>query len=212
LLRLLQQNEYYRLGSDFLRKSDARIIAASNVNFSTLLTAGTFRSDLYYRISTHGLHIPPLRERPEDIIPLTRYFVKKSAKAMKLPRPELSKELCHALISYAFPGNVREMINMVHNAIAHKRSETLVISDFPDIVASTSSRRALIRKVGASQYTLHGIFHYFPTIEEVETILVEEAIALAQGNRTVAAKMLGLSRPTLQRRLELSSEKQPEED
>lgn len=74
LLRLLQQNEYYRLGSDLLHKSDARIIAASNGNFQSLLASGAFRSDLYYRISVHSLHIPPLRERPEDIIPLVEHL------------------------------------------------------------------------------------------------------------------------------------------
>jgi len=117
LLRLLQQNEYYRLGSDFLHKSDARIIAASNGNFQTLLAAGTFRSDLYYRISAHTLHIPPLRERREDILPLAEHFVELTAKSMLRTPTVLSRDLRYALIAYDFPGKVREMINLVHNSV-----------------------------------------------------------------------------------------------
>ena len=202
LLRLLQQNEYYRLGSDVLHKCDARIIAASNGNFSELITAGTFRSDLYYRISTHALHIPPLRERPEDIVPLVRHFVKISAHAMNLRLPALSKELCNALISYSFPGNIREMINMAHNAVAHCRGKILETSHFPALATVPAARREIIRKVGNSQFVLHAIFHDFPTIDDVETLLVEEAIEISKGNRSIAARMLGISRPTLNKKLE----------
>lgn len=202
LLRLLQQNEYYRLGSDILHKSDARIIAASNGDFPELLSSGAFRSDLYYRISAHALHIPPLKERPEDIIPLVQHFVKRSAKSMRLPSPGLSKELCHALISYDFPGNVRELINMVHNAVAHNRSRTLVLDDFPGLASADPIRRNIVRKVGISQFALHGIFHEFPTFDDVESLLVEEAIVFADGNRSDAARMLGISRPTLNKKLE----------
>lgn len=206
LLRLLQQKEYYRLGSDLLHKSDARIIAASNGNFPELLASGDFRSDLYYRISAHALHIPPLRERPEDIIPLVLHCVNNSAKSLKLPPPDLSKELSQALISYDFPGNVREMINMVHNAVAHNRSQTLEMKDFPILASVNVTRREIVRKIGISQFALHGIFHGFPTIDEVEALLVEKAIALSEGNRSIAAKMLGVSRPTLQKRLDLAAE------
>jgi DNA-binding NtrC family response regulator len=203
LLRLLQQNEYYRLGSDVLHRSDTRIIAASNGNFQSLLNAGSFRSDLYYRISAHTLHIPSLRERREDIIPLAEHFVELTSKSMLRTSPELSRELSHALIAYDFPGNVREMINMVHNAVTHNRTEILALEDFPGLLPGEAGPRDLIRKVGNNQFALHGVFHDFPTIEEVEVLLVEEAISLSRGNRSVAARMLGVSRPTLQKRLEL---------
>ena len=212
LLRLLQQNEYYRLGSDVLHKSDARVIAASNGNFQSLLAAGAFRSDLYYRISAHSLHIPPLRERPEDIIPLVEHFVKITAQSMKRTPPGLSKELCRALMSYNFPGNVRELINLVHNAVARNLTEDLDLKDFPGFVPGTALRRDIVRKIGSNQFALHGIFHDFPTVNEVEALLVEKAIALAHGNRSIAAKLLGLSRPTLQKRLELAAGKHFDED
>lgn len=212
LLRLLQQNEYYRLGSDVLHKSDARIIAASNGNFQTMLASGAFRSDLYYRISVHSLHIPPLRERPEDIIPLAEHFVKKTAHSMKRKTPRLSKELRSALMSYDFPGNVREMINMVQNAVAGNITGTLEMNNFPGVPPGTAPRRDIVRKIGSNQFALHGIFHEFPTVNEVESLLVEKAIVLSHGNRSIAARMLGLSRPTLQKRLELTAEKHFVED
>lgn len=207
LLRLLQQNEYYRLGSDVLHKSDARIIAASNGNFQTMMNSGAFRSDLYYRMSSHALHIPPLRERQEDIIPLAVHFARLTAVSIQKTPPELSRELCNALVSYEFPGNVRELINMVHNAVSQSRSGTLLLSDFPGLAPGTGAKRDIVRKVGDKHFVLHGFFLDFPTVEEVEVLLVEKAIALAYGNRSIAAKMLGLSRPTLQRRLEQLSEK-----
>lgn len=205
LLRLLQQNEYYRLGSDVLHKSDARIIAASNGNFKSLLSSGTFRSDLYYRMSVHTLHVPPLRERREDIMPLVEHFVGLTAATLQRTPPELSKELCQGLMSYNFPGNVREMINMVHNAVNRNRTETLVLGDFPGLVSGAGSPREIVRRIGNNQFALHGIFHDFPTIDEVETLLVKNAMDLSAGNRSGAAKMLGLSRPTLQRKLEQQS-------
>jgi len=211
LLRLLQQNEYYRLGSDVLHKSDARIIAASNGNFQSLLTSGTFRSDLYYRISAYALHVPPLRERREDILPLVEHFVEMTAKSMLLTPPALSRDLRQALMSYDFPGNVRELFNMVHNAITYNRTETLILEHFSGLAPGTASPREIVRKIGNTQFALHGVFHDFPTIDEVQELLVEEAITLSHGNRSIAAKMLGVSRPTLQKRLERVAEKRSDD-
>jgi DNA-binding NtrC family response regulator len=202
LLRLLQQSEYYRLGSDVLHKSDARIITASNRNFQDLLNSGTFRNDLYYRICTHSLHIPPLRERRDDIIPLIQHFLKCSVLSTSQASLQLSKDLRQALTSYDFPGNVRELINMVHNAVAHHRSGNLVLTDFHGLAAGTTARGDGVRKIGNNQFTLHGIFNGFPTIDEVQAMLVEEAMKQSNGIKSNAALMLGVSRPTLQKKLE----------
>jgi len=202
LLRLLQQNEYYRLGSDVLHKSDARIVAASNANFKQLLSAGKFRSDLYYRISAQTLYIPPLRERREDILPLVEHFVEQTAAELCISPPELSREIRQALISYDFPGNVREMINKIQNAVMYNRTGMLTLEDFPGISPGELHPGQIIRRIGTNQFSLNGIFHSFPTVDEVETIMVSEAMALAEGNRSMAAKMLGISRPTLQKRIE----------
>jgi len=202
LLRLLQQNEYYRLGSDVLHKSDSRIVAASNANFKQLLSSGTFRSDLFYRISAQTLYIPPLRERREDILPLVEHFVEKTASDLCISTPELSREIRQALISYDFPGNVREMINKIQNAVMYNRTGTLTLEDFPGISPGELHPGQIIRRIGTNQFALNGIFHSFPTVDEVESIMVSEAMALAEGNRSMAAKMLGISRPTLQKRIE----------
>lgn len=212
LLRLLQQKEYYRLGSDVLHKCDARIVAASNGNFKALMDSGLFRKDLYYRISAHTIHIPPLRERPEDIIPLVQHFVRLSAESLNISCPELSKELCDALVAYKFPGNVRELINMVQSAVTSNSSDTLFISDFKNLSADLIPRKKILRRVGNGQFAMHAVFHDFPTIEDVESLLVEDAILLSEGNRSVAANMLGISRPTLQKKLDKSSGKYLEED
>lgn len=207
LLRLVQQNEYYRIGSDVLHKSDARIIAASNGNFQQLLASGAFRSDLYYRISAHKLQIPPLRERREDIIPLVEHYVKLYSKLMNRPAPELTRELRQALVSYDFPGNVRELINKVNNAVTYNRTGTLGLNEFLELELERSTTKDVVRKIGVDQFALHGIFNGFPTIDTVEAFLVEEAIILSQGNRSAAAKMLGVSRPTLQKKLEQAADR-----
>jgi transcriptional regulator with PAS, ATPase and Fis domain len=212
LLRLLQQNEYYRLGSDVLHKSDARVIAASNGNFHALLAGGAFRRDLYFRITAHTLHIPPLRERREDILPLVDHFVKTTSRLMLRKPSEISRELRQALVSYDFPGNVRELINKVHNAVSYNRTGTLGLEDFPGLAPGTATPRDVIRRIGNDQFALHGIFHDFPTIDEVEALLVEEAISLSNGNRKIAANLLGISRPTLQKKLELAAGKRTDEE
>jgi DNA-binding NtrC family response regulator len=202
LLRLLQQNEYYRLGSDVLHKSDARIVAASNANFPTLMSSGTFRSDLFYRISAQTISIPPLRERREDILPLAEHFVEQTAKDLTIKPPELSREIRQALVSYDFPGNVREMINKIQHAVMHNRTGVLTLEDFPGLMPGNLLPNQIIRKIGNNQFALNGIFHSFPSVDEVETLLVNEAMILTEGNRSMAAKMLGISRPTLQKRME----------
>lgn len=207
LLRLLQNHEYYRLGSDFLHKSDARIITASNRSFPALLASGAFRTDLYHRISVHVLHIPPLRERPEDIIPLVEHHIDIFAKSSKRPSPKLSKQLCRALTSYDFPGNVREMINMIINVLANNNSEMLDVHDFPKIVSSIATRGDKVRKVLNGLLKKHGSFSDYPTIDEVVALFVEDTLVLSHGNRSIAAKMLGISRPTLQKKLEQAADK-----
>jgi two-component system response regulator AtoC len=110
-------------------------------------------------------------------------------------------------MSYSFPGNVRELINMVHNAVARNRSAVLGLRDFPRLEPGNVAQREIVRKIGENQFALHGIFHEFPTIETLEALLIEKAMSLAEGNRSFAAKLLGLSRPTLQRKLEMAAEK-----
>lgn len=213
LLRLLQQNEYYRLGSDVLHKSDARILTASNAQFDRLLAAGSFRQDLYYRVSSLHLHIPPLRERREDILPLVRHYLEQICTHMNRPVPRLSGEARQALLNYDFPGNVRELINRVSIALTYSRNDILMLEDFHDLKPGTKRPGTLLRRVGSQQFILHGVFPEFPTLDEVEQFLVEEAMAESNGHRGIASELLGISRPTLQKRLaRIEGKRYDEED
>lgn len=205
LLRLLQEKEYYRLGSDMLYQSNARIIAASNCDFKELIAAGKFRKDLYHRLSVHKLHIPPLRERSADIPLLAEHFAREAAADLCVEPPELSTELKLALSRFDFSGNVRELMNMIRNAVACGRRKTLSLQDFAGILPVAATRKKGVVNVSKEgSFTLYSSFEKFPTIDEVEELLVLEAMKICEGNKGAAAELLGISRPTLNKKLEMS--------
>jgi len=197
LLRLLQEREYYRIGSDLLLKSDARIVAASNMDFTALRGAGSFRNDLYFRLCAHEFRVPPLRERLEDVAPLVDYFVRVIASQQGKPAPAVPGSVIAALEQCNFPGNVRELYNMVHHAVTCNDGAPLGVADFPGV--SAVSVRAPQPFDGENP--LFAMFGKFPTVFQVEEYLIAEAMKLTNGNQTAAAEMLGLTRPTLNKRL-----------
>jgi DNA-binding NtrC family response regulator len=203
LLQLLQNNEYYPLGSDIMRKSSVKIIAATNQDIERLTKNGQFRNDLYYRLNIHRIHIPPLRDRINDIPILVDHFVDKASTELKRPRPEISKQLMSVMNKYPFPGNIRELESMIYNAVSlypdrefgecvqntilgtdMKFRMSLPLSDI-----STSSGDASISYTGE-----------IPTLQEVEEFFIDEAMKKVGGNQTLAAKILGISQSTLSRR------------
>lgn len=202
LLRLIQQKEYYRLGSDVLQKSDARIIAASNGNFEELLAAKAFRADLYHRLSTHLINIEPLRNRREDILPLVKHFLGESVRELKKKSPVLSRDAKMALQAYDFPGNVRELMNRISHAVTYNQSGTLELADFPGLKASDKVYRKIISKHSDGKYALCGLFTEFPTLEEINELIVVEAMRVTENNKSQASEILGITRPTLQKKLE----------
>lgn len=197
LLRLLQEREYYRIGSDLLLKSDARIVAASNMDFTALRSAGSFRNDLYFRLCAHEFRVPPLRERLEDVGPLVDYFVHAIALEQEKPAPVVPHAVVAALEQYGFPGNVRELYNMVHHAVTCNDGAPLSLSDFPGVSAAPVRTAQPVD----TQNPLFALFGRFPTVMQVEEYLIAEAMKLTGGNQTQAAEMLGLTRPTLNKRL-----------
>ena len=197
LLRLLQEREYYRMGSDLLLKSDARVVAASNMDFSALRAAGSFRNDLYFRLCAHEFRVPPLRDRLEDVPPLVDSFVHAIALQQGKPVPAVSPGLIASLTQCSFPGNVRELYNLVHHAVTCNQGHMLEPSDFAGLKAVP----ARAPQVADASNPLLAIFGKFPTIFQVEEYLIGEAMKLTGGNQTVAAEMLGLARPTLNKRL-----------
>ncbi len=202
LLRLIQQKEYYRLGSDVLQKSYARIIAASNGNFDELLAAKAFRADLYHRLSTHLIHIEPLRQRREDILPLVNHFLNETAGELQQDVPVLSRDARLALQAFDFPGNVRELMNKISHAMIYNRSGTLELSDFPGLKASGKVYRKIISRHSDGKFALCGLFTEFPTLEEIEELLMVESLRVTNGNKSQAADLLGITRPTLQKKFE----------
>lgn len=203
LLRLVQEKEYYRLGSDALIKTNARIIAATNRNFKALITEGRFRHDLYHRLSNHEFAIPPLRDRTEDILPLLRHFVAQAAASLHKPVPEISPQVWDILSRYQFPGNVRELENKSINAVTMNTSGTLTMKDFPGISAKRiAAGPATSRPFGDETPPVFQMTcNSFPTLEAVERYTIDEALRQNGGNRSSAAEMLGISRMTLIRKI-----------
>lgn len=198
LLRLLQEHQYYKLGSDALQKSTARIIVASNRDFPSLIAAGKFRADLFHRLSCHRIHLPPLRERSEDILPLVFHFITVAAATTRRPVPTLSGEARLILSRYHFPGNVRELINLVTSAVIANETGILTPADFPDLhLARMAVDKSEAPQSG--QFSLHAIFPTFPTMAEVERVMLAEAMTVTGGKRTEAADLLGISRQTLRK-------------
>ena len=203
LLRLLQEKEYYPAGSDIARKSDARIILATNRDLQKLIEAGKFRNDLYYRLCAHQISVPPLRERRDDIPRLLDHFLAAAATAMNRKKPTPPPELSVLLSLYKFPGNVRELEAMVSDAVARHGSGILSMESFRGVIDTERPPGNLDETFSPppGENALNGIFGHFPTIEEVEHYMIAEAMRMAQGNQGIAAKLLGMGRQTLNKRL-----------
>ena len=202
LLRLLQEQEYYPVGSDFIKKSDARIVLATNRDLLELIKQGKFRNDLYYRLCGHRVHLPPLRERLDDIPLLLQHFLAASASCLGKKKPTAPPELVTLLQLYPFPGNIREMEALVYDAVLRHGAGILSMESFRAVIGDERPEA----KVSAAQSPpqdnpLTALFGHFPTIDEVEEYLIAEAMKLTNGNQTAAAEMLGLARPTLNKRL-----------
>jgi len=211
LLRLLQEKEYYRLGSDILYKSSARIVAASNRDLKAMIAAGTFRHDLYHRLTSHKIQIPPLRERRDDIPLLAQHFAREAALSLGKNPPSLSMELRTALKGYDFPGNVRELVNRINHAVACSPAEVLTLEFFPELQQADGRDRGVIRASGDRTFTLQAFFETFPTLDEVERLFVQEAMKKSEGSKAIAAELLGITRPTLNRKLAGEEQKKDEQ-
>jgi len=203
LLRLLQQKEYYPLGADRTTKSNARILTATNQNLEDAVKEGRFRSDLYYRLRTHSIHLTPLRERKEDIPLLLRHFVQKYCNMYERSVPYIPTELDVLLRNYHFPGNIREFESMVTNAMTHSQGTTLSLQTFKDYIFNNPESSDKIEKGvdirGNRKKVRFG--ETLPTLKEVSWLLIQEAMHRADNNQSIAAQMLGISQQALSKRL-----------
>jgi len=202
LLRLLQEKEYYPVGSDVVRKSDARILMCTNRDLQKLIREGKFRNDLYYRLCAHQIQVPPLRDRIDDIPLLLDHFLSKVAGSLNKKKPTPPGELAVLLSIYHFPGNVRELEGMVCDAVIRHTAGILSMDSFKTVVGDVRPAASAELEQQTSQGNpLNGMFGHFPTIGEVENYMIDEAMKMAKGNQGMAANLLGIGRQTLNKRL-----------
>jgi DNA-binding NtrC family response regulator len=208
LLRLLQDHTYYPLGADVPRRSDARVLVATNRGVQNVIAEGAFRKDLYYRLRTHHVHIPPLSERKEDIPLLLDHFVAEAARALNRRKPSLSPDLNIFLTAYNFPGNVRELHAMVFDAVARHKTGRLAAEDFKESLVpgdEVHSPPAPLPAAGEAGH-LRSLFGRFPTLREAELLLISEALRQSGNNQGTAAALLGITRQALNKRLHRTPE------
>jgi DNA-binding NtrC family response regulator len=206
LLRLLQEREYFPLGFDEPRSTNARIVASTLADLKSLEHSGRFRKDLNYRLSIHHIHVPPLKERKQDIRLLTDHFLKLAAAELGKKPPTPPEELYTLLSNYCFPGNIRELQSMVFDAVSRHKSKVLSMDVFKThIQREQESRnpRNILKDLNNS-YPL-AITGDFPTIKEATHWLIAEAMNRSDGNQSIAAGMLGISQQALSKRLKKES-------
>ncbi|MCP4630613.1 MAG: sigma-54-dependent Fis family transcriptional regulator [bacterium] len=201
LLRLLEERTYYPIGSDMPVPTDARVVVATNADLDTLKAEGKFRSDLFYRLQNHHVHIHPLRERKDDIQLLVDSFLEEAAAEMNKTAITPPPELYTLLATYHFPGNVRELKGMVYDAVSRHRGGVLSTETFRERIKKSTDRPEPsgvgIESAGGNLYFPEQL----PTIKETEQALIDEALKRAKSNQTIAAQMLGLTRSALNKRL-----------
>ncbi|HYY13890.1 MAG TPA: sigma-54 dependent transcriptional regulator [Chthoniobacterales bacterium] len=192
-LRVLQEREYRPLGSTKTLKADFRVIAATNRAITEALAENRLRSDLYYRLNTFQIHVPPLRERKEDIPPLVATFIRQFAQQLSKTEPQIAPEAFQKLLDYNWPGNVRELQNAMEYAVVLARQNLIGVKELPAEIqlptALQKSERAAPARLGVQ------------TLDDVEKSTILQALAQCHGNKKKAAELLGIQRPTLYNKL-----------
>ena len=199
LLRFLQEGEYFPLGSDRPKRVLARVVAATHQDLAAKERAGTFRRDLYYRLRTHRVRVPPLRERKGDVPLLLEHFLEEAARQLGKKKPTVPKQLAPLLATHDFPGNVRELRSMVFDAVTLHESRVLSMDAFVEAIGRHGG--APDRREGAPEGNPFSGLDRLPTFDEALELLVSEAMERAGGNQTLAARLIGLSQPALSKRL-----------
>jgi len=193
LLRVLQEHQFERVGGNEIIDVDVRVIAATNQDLQKKIKEGIFREDLFYRLNVININIPPLRERKEDILPLIDTFIKKYCEENNKERMEVTKEAADTLLKYNYPGNVRELENIIERSVVLSRSRMITAADLPLVVKELNHEKNL--NPDAPQ-TLN------EKVEELEKRLIYDALKEANGNQTKAGKILGLTERNLRYKLQ----------
>jgi len=201
LLRLLQEREYYQLGSDTTRSTDARVVAATCVDLSKRIEDGRFRRDLFFRLMAHQVTLPSLRDRPEDLMPLTQFLLLEAARELGRSVPRIPNELNSLLTLYDFPGNVRELHSLVFDAFSRTSGNVLNLATFRKLVHGSNAPDASGSAAEIDYDSLVEFIGHFPTMKEITDIAVDAALKKVGGNQSLASRMLGVNQSTLSRRI-----------
>jgi len=189
LLRVIQEREVLRLGATESINVDVRFIAATNRDLQDAMKSGNFRQDLYFRLNVVSLHIPPLAERKDDIPLLSYYFLKKYSALMNKEVTEISQEVIDLIMNYDFPGNVRELENIIERGIALSNGKTIEVAHLPEDLRELNIRTFRKRE------------GKMPSLEEQELSYIQWVLREVGGNKTLAAQILGIDRVSLWRKL-----------
>lgn len=188
-LRVLQEREYRPLGSTQTMKADFRVIASTNCPVPQALSENRLRSDLYYRLNTFQIEVPPLRDRKQDIPPLIASFLRQFARQLKKPEPDIAPDAFQKLLDYSWPGNVRELQNAIEYAVVLARQDSIGVKELPaEIQLPTvlqQAERGVPPRTGVQ------------SLDDVERNTILQALAECHGNKKKAAELLGIQRPTL---------------
>lgn len=204
LLRLLQEKEYLPLGSDEPRRTGARFVLATLHDLAGMVENGLFRRDLYYRLRQYQVHIPPLRERKEDLLLLAEHFLELAAEDLGMEVPQIPVELSQLLGLHLFPGNVRELQSLMNAALSHSKPGRLSLEYFRQHLHLGGGLPA-VRSSELTGDFLQGL-PALPPLKSVRHLLVEEAIRRTGGNQTLAAGLLGVTRQAISKHLKSSDE------
>ena len=196
VLRVLQEREFQRLGGTRPIKADVRVVAATNRDLATALARGEFREDLYYRLSVFEIRLPPLRERPEDVLPMAEAFLEEIGPAVGRPAAGISRQAHEALLSYPWPGNVRELRNALERATILCDGGLITLEHLPISVGQSNGTAAPSPQEMPEAFPLGGI-----QLNGVERDLIAKALREAENNRSRAARLLGITRSQLYSRL-----------
>ncbi|MFT7623011.1 MAG: DNA-binding NtrC family response regulator [Myxococcota bacterium] len=205
LLRVLQEREIERLGGNTPIKLDVRVVCATNRDLRKEVAEGRFREDLYYRLAVFPIHLPQLRERSGDIPILARFFLKKAAKEENKGITGFASDALMLLTAYEYPGNVRELQNIIAHAVVVCDGDKVRARDLPHTLRGEDRRGVPVRRTPANfdallEETIASP-EQIPTMEHVEGRVIERAVDLCKGNLVQAAKRLGISRATIYRRI-----------
>ncbi len=207
LLRVLQDGEFTRVGGREIVKTDARVIAASNIDLEKAIEAGTFRTDLFYRLSVFPIVVPPLRSRPEDIHLLVFHFLELYKEKTGRFVSGISKEALRALVNHEWTGNVRELENAIERAVIIASGRQIELEDLPEAISQrafeSSAQARQERAKAASEGRSINLEIEFPaTMEEIEKNAIELALDYTSGDKSRASRLLNIGRKTLYRKLE----------